>query len=221
MAAEVRIFPIGDSALTIEFGSTISPGLNAGAITLSERLTQNPFPGFIESVPAYASTSVYYDPIMAARSFGGSPFDHVRRIILKLLETTASEHIVDRIIEIPVRFDGPDLEFVAQTHGLSAADVIEIFVSRSYRVYMLGFLPGFTYMGDVDERIATPRHDSPRTLVEKGSVGIAGRQTGIYSLDSPGGWQIIGVTDVDIFTPNGNSPTLLRPGDQVTFVRAK
>ena len=109
-----------------------------------------------------------------------------------------------RTVEIPVRFDAEsalDLEFVAESNGLSREKVIEIFTGTTYRVFMLGFLPGFSYMGEVDDRIATPRKETPRLSVPRGSVGIAGKQTGIYSLESPGGWQIIGRTDVELFTP--------------------
>lgn len=219
-----RIFPLGDSALTVEFGNTISVELNKRAIALADCLEQNPFPGFVESVPAYASTTVFYDLVEVSRSFNGflSPFEAVRSITvdaLRDLKTSPDEP--PRTFEIAVSFHADsarDLEFVAEQSKLSPHEVIEIFTAATYRVFMLGFLPGFTYMGEVDERIATPRHETPRTHVPKGSVGIAGRQTGIYSLASPGGWQIIGRTDVEIFTPDAETPTLLRPGDQVKFV---
>ncbi|HEX8638388.1 MAG TPA: 5-oxoprolinase subunit PxpB, partial [Pyrinomonadaceae bacterium] len=129
-----------------------------------------------------------------------------------------------RLVEIPVYFDdesAPDLRFVAETNNLSPNEVIEIFTSQIYRVYMLGFLPGFAYMGEIDDRIAAPRKTSPRLKVPAGSVGIAGRQTGIYPFASPGGWQIIGRTDVDLFTPNRENPTYLRAGDSVKFCKAK
>jgi KipI family sensor histidine kinase inhibitor len=128
------------------------------------------------------------------------------------------------LIEIPVCFDeryALDLNFVASSNDLSPDKVIEIFLAVTYRVYMLGFLPGFSYMGEVDRRIATPRKSSPRLKVPKGSVGIAGKQTGIYSLESPGGWQIIGRTDIELFTPQAESPTFLHAGDSVRFYEAK
>jgi KipI family sensor histidine kinase inhibitor len=120
-------------------------------------------------------------------------------------------------MEIPVDFGGEDLNVVAEFSGLSTSGVVEIFLSRQYRVYMLGFLPGFAYMGEVDERIAVPRRATPRTKVPKGSVGIAGKQTGIYPFESPGGWQIIGRTPVEMFAPDREEPCLLRPGDIVRF----
>ena len=126
-----------------------------------------------------------------------------------------------KLIEVPVRFtsaNGPDLEDVAIRSGLTVSNVIDIFTSRTYRVYMIGFLPGFAYMGEVDDRIRMPRHQQPRMKVPKGTVGIAGAQTGIYPLETPGGWQLIGRTDVEFFTPTSEAPTLLFPGDQVRFV---
>ena len=115
---------------------------------------------------------------------------------------------------------GPDLPLVAAKSGLSVNEVVELFTSSAYRVFMIGFLPGFAYMGEVDERIALPRKQQPRQVVPKGSIGIAGRQTGIYPLESPGGWQLIGRTEVELFTPYAERPTLLQPGDLVRFVPA-
>ena len=221
---DVRIFSLGETALTVEFGTAISEDLNKKAIALSEHFLKHPFPGFIESVPAYASATIFFDPIAVRGNFGqfDTAFDAVSDIALTAMATSQeSKEALPRIVEIPVRFDTDnnfDLEFVANSNGLSAVDVVEIFTSTVYRVYMLGFLPGFSYMGEVDERIATPRKETPRTHVPAGSVGIAGRQTGIYSLTSPGGWQIIGQTSVAMFTPNADSPCYLRPGDSVSFV---
>lgn len=224
---DIRFISLGDSALTVEFGNVISVELNETAIALSNRLAQDPFPGFIESVPAYASTSIFYDISEVRRNFPEFPdaFKTVSSIVdraLQDLDTTASSP--SRLVEIPVRFDadaGLDLNIVAESASISPESVIEIFTGTVYRVFMLGFLPGFSYMGEVDERIATPRKSTPRAVVPKGSVGIAGKQTGIYSLPSPGGWQIIGRTDVEMFTPEGESQCLLRPGDNVRFIPIK
>lgn len=223
----VRIFPLGDSAITVEFGNTISPELNTRAIALTEHFTRNPFPGFVEAVPAYTSATVFYDLIAVSRADGGrtTAFDRVRAEVeaaLKSIDTAGSA--AGRLIEIPVAFDLAgeyDLAYVGERAGLAPSEVVERFVSATYRVYMLGFLPGFTYMGEVDETIATPRKETPRTKVPAGSVGIAGRQTGIYSLESPGGWQIIGRTSVPLFTPGSETPTLLQAGDQVRFTVAQ
>lgn len=220
----VRIFPLGDSALTVEFGNSIDVDDNRRAIALAGRFEEIAFPGFIEAVPAYASSTIFYDIGLVRKEFGDTPtaFEAVRRlakIALTDLELEGEKNLP--LIEIPISFDPAsaiDLDTVAELHGMSPESVIEIFLSRTYRVFMIGFLPGFSYMGEVDERIATPRKETPRTSVPKGSVGLAGRQTGIYSLESPGGWQIIGRTSLELFTPDADVPSLLRAGDQVRFV---
>jgi inhibitor of KinA len=222
-----RIFPLGDSAVTIEFGNTISADINDKAIALSEYFEANPFPGFVESVPAFVSTTIYFDLIRVKRTFPSyaTAFDAVADQISRTVDSLPDKgEIAPRRITIPVDFSGSaglDLDELTEKTGLTREEFLAIFLSREYRVYMLGFLPGFTYMGEVDERIASPRKQTPRTEVPKGSVGIAGSQTGIYSLASPGGWQIIGRTDVEMFTPDAASPTLLRPGDLVTFEPAE
>ncbi|HEV7699127.1 MAG TPA: 5-oxoprolinase subunit PxpB [Pyrinomonadaceae bacterium] len=227
MADGFRIFPLGDSALTVEFGNEISVDLNQRSIALSDHFESHPFPGFIESVPAYASATIFYDVAQVRRGFpeSASSFDTVRSLADAALKTIKTTLVAEsRVVEIPVHFDStsaPDLAFVAKQSGLGENKVIELFTGRTYRVFMLGFLPGFTYMAEVDKRIATPRKDAPRASVPNGSVGIAGKQTGIYSLESPGGWQIVGRTDVEVFTPHAKRPTLLQPGDQVRFVPAK
>lgn len=223
----IRIFPLGDSALTVEFGNEISETINKKAIALADRIETTGFPGFIESVPAYASTTIFYDLIEVRRRFTQYPtaFDAVNAQLENALKTLAdSTAKAPRLVEVPVHFDTEsalDLDFVAHEAGLSQTEVIDIFTSTTYRVFMLGFLPGFTYMGEVDKRIAVPRKLTPRTLLPKGSVGIAGKQTGIYSLESPGGWQIVGRTDVEMFTPDADQPSLLQPGDEVKFIAIK
>jgi inhibitor of KinA len=219
-----KMFPLGDSALTLDLGDRISENLNEKAIALSKYIDSHPFPGLIETVPAYTSMTVYYDLLVVRRNFPAfmSAFEAVKHLV----ENAAAAKKVSRskkagTIHIPVRFDretGPDLESLARRGGLSTDEVIKIFTETTYRVFMLGFLPGFSYLGEVDERIAAPRHDSPRLTVPKGSVGIAGKQTGIYSLESPGGWQIIGRTETELFSPKSQKPCLLSPGDQVRFV---
>ncbi len=221
----VRIFPLGDNALTIELGNRISEELNRKALHLAEYFGENRFRGFVEAVPAYASTTIFYDfrsvrqfypefesAFAAVRAFANDALAHLKD----------NQEPVQRLIEIPVTFDKDaalDLDEIASKHELQPQEVIDIFTGREYRVFMIGFLPGFAYMGEVDERIATPRKESPRLKVPKGSVGIAGSQTGIYSLESPGGWQIIGRTDIELFTPYAESPCLLRSGDHVRFLR--
>jgi inhibitor of KinA len=225
-----RIFPLGDSALTVELGSEISASVNQVAIALSEYLELHPFPGFVETVPAYASVTVFYDlaqVVVDERRGPGVPaFTVVKDAVENAIQSLDGGRTAEpsAIIEIPVFFDDVsalDLQAIAAHSGLSARDVIEIFTRGTYRVFMLGFLPGFTYMGEIDERIAMPRRDVPRKEVPKGSVAIAGRQAGVYSLASPGGWNVIGRTDVELFTPYDSRPTLLAPGDTVRFVVAQ
>jgi inhibitor of KinA len=221
-----KILPLGESALVVEFGRIISKELNEKAIALADLLDQNRFDGYIESLPAYASTTVYFDSCLVRKSFPRftSSSEAVRSLVESLipkLETSSTRP--GRSVEIPAAFGadaGPDLENIATAAGVSSGAVVEIFTSATYRVYMLGFLPGFAYMGEVDKRIASPRRSSPRLSVPAGSIGIAGRQTGIYSIESPGGWQIIGRTDLRLFNPDSDRPSLLRAGDVVKFVRS-
>ena len=219
----IKIFPLGDNALTISFGNEISPEMNSLVLSLAQFCSQNQFPGFIEMVPAYASLSIFFDVPTVRKSLPefSAAFEAVKRYVENaLLKMQKIHEQTLRTVKIPVSFDkevAPDLEFVASANNLMPPDVIKIFTERVYRVYMLGFLPGFAYMGKVDERIATPRKPSPRLEVPRGSVGIAGGQTGIYSLASPGGWQIIGRTAVELFMPGDEKPSLFQAGDLVKF----
>jgi inhibitor of KinA len=216
-----RIIVLNDYAVLVEFGREISVELNDCALAFAERVEREPFPGLVEVVPAYASAAVYFDPAVVRLTAGGSPAAAVTRYVDALLAGSGEldRRRQSRPVEIPVAFDGEDLVWIAAAKAISAADVIDIFLSRTYRVFMLGFLPGFAYMGEVDERIVVPRKETPRRSVPKGSVGIAGRQTGIYPLESPGGWQLIGRTSKEMFSPDADEPCLLRPGDDVRFVR--
>ena len=221
-----EIFPLGVTALTIEFGNEISVELNKSVIQLARFFEENSFLGFVETVPAYASLSVFYDVLRVRKNFPKFPtaFDAVKNFTENAWQSLGeSAETESRLIEIPVCFDAeyaPDLDSAAAENNLTEKEVVGIFLSKTYRVYMLGFLPGFAYMGEVDERIAAPRKTSPRLKVPKGSVGIAGRQTGIYSLESPGGWQIIGRTNVELFKPEAEMPTFLQAGDSVKFYKA-
>jgi inhibitor of KinA len=214
MTADYQIEPLGDTAVVVRFGEVISPELHSRVRALSEELSRNPIIGTTESVPAYATLGVCYDPIM--KSFHQLERELSNRIT-QLNETALPP---SRIIEIPVVYGGeygPDLVEVARYHSLCESDVVEIHSQAEYLVYMIGFVPGFPYMGGMSERIATPRRQSPRVKIPAGSVGIAGSQTGIYPLETPGGWQLIGRTPVTLFDPTQNPPTRLRAGDRVRF----
>lgn len=219
----IKIFPLGINSLTIEFGNEISEELNEKSINLANYFEKNPFEGLIETVPAYASLTIFYD-ISSVKKINPefrTAFEIVKNIVETALKMpTFSNHTYPRQFEIPVDFSREsalDLDFVSSLNQLSPEKYIKLFTDKIYRVYMLGFLPGFAYMGEVDEKVAAPRKNSPRLVVPQGSIGIAGRQTGIYPFDSPGGWQIIGKTDFRLFSPDNENPCTLNAGDQIKF----
>jgi len=219
MQPTYTIFPLGDSALTIDFGNRIDDCLNEKVLQLFRRL-QNFSPAIIDVIPAYSSLTLYYD-VSALWSNKLSAFESMKRLIEPLLSEDFEKEVSStRMINIPVCYSSRfamDLEELAHRHQLTKEEFIRLHTDRTYRVYMIGFLPGFAYMGKVDTRIATPRRSQPRQLVPAGSIGIAGEQTGIYPLPSPGGWNIIGRTPEKLFDANKQEPVLLQPGDEVRF----
>ena len=218
-----KIFPLSENAVTIDFGSEISIELNEKVIELAEIIEKNNFVGFSETVPAYSSLTVFFDLIKVKKNYpdfsNASIF--VKSFLEKSFKSLPTIHFsLHPVTRIPVDYSrefAPDLEFVANNANLTREEVIRIHTGKNYRVFMIGFLPAFAYLGEVDERIAVPRKQTPRTKIEKGSVGIAGKQTGIYPLESPGGWQIIGKTDLEMFQPNSKEISLLKTGDYVEF----
>ena len=217
-----RIFPLGDSAITIDFGNVIDETINKVVLFLFDHLGEYPLPSMIEAVPAYSSLTVYYDRISLRKHLPQEQevFDWVKEQLQDLLDGViipkADHH---KLVRIPVCYEkefAPDMERVTRLKNISTDEVIGFHVSREYRVYMLGFLPGFAYLGQVDEQISIPRKPAPASVVA-GSIGIAGNQTGIYPMNSPGGWQIIGRTPVKLFDPERNEPVLLKAGDSVRF----
>ena len=215
-----RFFPIGDQALIIEFGDRVDPALSAQISALARRLRETRLVGVVDIVPAYSTLALHYDP--AAVGSGTSPYEALAETIGTWLNTqTVETPLPGRLIEIPVCYGGDfgeDLEALARSHGLSADDVIAIHSAADYYVHMLGFVPGFGYLGGLDARLATPRRESPRPRVPAGSVAIAGEQTGVYPLDTPGGWHLIGRTPLQLFKPDALPPSLLNAGDTVRFV---
>ncbi|REJ78699.1 MAG: allophanate hydrolase subunit 1 [Acidobacteria bacterium] len=212
-----EIKPLGEDCAIIDLGNEIDEAINDRAIAIAQAIEESPFEGFIECAPAYSSVAVYYDPCR----LGGFGFSAVRsQIDIVVRSSSVFEPGEGRHHTIPVLFGnehGPDLEEAAERNGLDTKEFIDTFVSTTYRVYILGFLPGFPYMGKVDDQIATPRRGNPRTRVAAGSVGIAGSQTGIYPFDSPGGWQIIGRTSYKVFDVSSKDPSRFKPGDTVRF----
>jgi inhibitor of KinA len=211
-----RILPVGDAALVVEFGDEIHPDIHRRVLALDHALAADPFPGLRETVPTYRSLLVYYDPRQLS-------WDEARRLVANALARSTDTPMPDpREVEIPVVYGGefgPDIGFVAAHTGLSEEEVVRLHTSVTYTVYMLGFAPGFVYLGGLPEALATPRLPTPRPSVPAGSVGIAGLQTGIYGLSTPGGWRLIGRTPLTMLDLNRQPPTLLQPGDRVRFVR--
>lgn len=218
-----RIFPLGDAAFTIDLGNVIDEDINRKVLALFNHLSAHPFTGMIEAVPAFTSVTVYYDIFQISKKLpaGKSVYDFVNEQLNERLQQSLPVDNADsRYISIPVCYDkefAPDTDRVAKENNISIEDVIQLHLSKQYRVYMLGFLPGFAYMGEVDERIGMARKPQPE-LVAAGSIGIAGRQTGVYPLASPGGWQIIGRTPLKLFDAIKDEPTLLKAGDTVQFI---
>lgn len=221
-----KIFPLGENALTIDFGNEISLELNNTVLRLAGFLAENNFSGFVEIVPAYSSLTIFYDVFAVRKNFPASAtaFSAVKDFAENALRNLGEiETPAPRVVKIPVSFDAEsalDLDWLAAEKNLTRDAVIEIFLEKTYRVFMLGFLPGFAYMGEVDERISAPRKSAPRLKVPRGSVGIAEKQTGVYPFESPGGWQIIGKTSLELFTPSAENPTFLQAGDLVKFHEA-
>ncbi len=219
------IFPLSDSAVTIDFGNVIDTEINDFVMKLYHICTKNSFMGMIEAMPAYASLTIFYNIFEVKNAY--PDFETAFDFVKKYLENNLQIAVVRRsenqfltefsLVRIPVIYDGEDLATVAEANNLSIEEVIKIHTAPTYKVFMMGFLPGFAYLGGLDARIATPRKATPRTKVAAGSVGIAGNQTGIYPSESPGGWQLIGRTEKQLYTPNLPEITLLKAGDYVQF----
>jgi len=209
---ESKLLRVGDSTIVVEFPQRIDPIIHARVLALAARIRQTVPEGVRDIIESYCAVTVEFDPLR-------TDIDHV----IKLLKSKIEEQEVaksSREITLPICYGGeygPDLECVAKFAKCSEAEVIETHLSRDYLVYMLGFRPGFAYMGSVDSRIAIPRRGTPRLRVPIGSVGLAGHQTGIYPSAGPGGWHLIGRSPATLFDPESNEPFLLRGGDVVSF----
>ena len=212
-----RVVPAGDSAILIELGSEVDPEISSMVFTLTDLIRDAGLNSDLEVLPTYRSVLVYYDPLVCSYA---EMFDAVNGAVEGLAEPTNLNSSL-KIVEIPVVYggdDGPDLHFVADHAGMTEDAVIELHSGTDYRVYMLGFSPGFPYLGGLDERIAAPRLKTPRVLVPAGSVGIAELQTGVYPNAGPGGWRIIGRTSVTLFDVNSSTPSLITPATKVRFI---
>jgi len=215
MTFKPRIVPLGDSALLVQLGDGIDSNTNQCVHALAALINHSHFDGVIETVPAYATLLVHYDPLIL--SFG--QLKNVLREKMAQIEDNAPR--TQKRVDVPVRYGGEygiDLESVARHCRLSVEEIIRIHSERIYSVFMMGFTPGFPYMGKLDDALMTPRLELPRTHVPAGTVAIAGSQTGIYPIASPGGWQLIGWTPLQLFNPDSESPFLFSPGDEVKFI---
>jgi len=206
-----QVAPAGDRALVVAVGSVIDPALLGEVLALEQALADRRPLGLISTVPAYASLLCHYDPGVtdAARLE-----ETIRQLEGKVEVAIPSGVVVD----IPTRYDGPDLPEVALKTNLTPAGVVEQHAGREYLVYCVGFAPGFTYCGALPDEIAVPRLASPRLRVPAGSIAIARRQTGIYAVESPGGWNLIGRTALHLFDPMADPPARFKPGDRLRFV---
>jgi inhibitor of KinA len=218
------IYSLSESAVTIEFGDEIGKDTLLRINSFNKLLLENPFPGFRTSVSAYASLSVFFDPLVVITSnelLGVGCLEKVSVFLNELQKNAEHVSIAEsKTIIIPVCYGGglgPDLEEVSRLNNLTTQEVIAMHSKAVYKVYMIGFVPGFAYLGGMDERIAAPRRETPRKAVPAGAIGIAGKQTGIYPLETPGGWQIIGQTPLQLFDAKRQQPALLKAGDNVVF----
>ena len=206
--------PLGDQAIVIELGNDINEKTEQLVRNVSALLESRKPAWMVEFIPAFTTVTVFYDPCIAT-------YDDVRTELTELLMHLREGLAVEsRTVEIPVCYGGefgPDLELVAQHNGLTLREVIDIHTAGTYSVNMIGFAPGFPFLRGMSEKIAAPRRDSPRLRIPERTVGIAGMQTGVYPIETPGGWQLIGRTPIHLFWPENRIPSLLRAGDKVIF----
>lgn len=215
-AEPILYYPLGDSAVVIELGQVISERIHHHIIAIGDFLEEYSFDGFIEYVPAFTTVTVFYDPLII-------DYKTVEIHLKEMLDEVNEEgSVVPPItVDIPVLYggpQGPDLTFVAKNAGISEAEIINVHTEKEYLVYMIGFAPGFPYLGGMNEKIASPRKEVPSANIPAGSVGIAGIQTGIYPIETPGGWQIIGQTPLKLFDVNRDPPALIKAGNKLRFV---
>jgi len=205
---------MGESGVLIHFEQKISPATSAKIRRFISKLDELKHPAVIEVLPAYATVCIVYEPLL-------TDYAALKSFLSEILDNSGNDEAKSaNVFEIPVLYNketGPDLDFVAEHSGLSVHEIISIHTATEYLIYMLGFAPGFPYLGGMDERIAAPRLKVPRQKIVPGSVGIAGSQTGMYPLESPGGWQLIGQTPVKLYDPHRNPPVYYNAGDYIKY----
>lgn len=211
---DVKFLSCGDCAVTVAFAQEIREETNRRIRFLAAKIQSTGIHGVQETVPTFCSLTVYYDPLVLSRK-------RLEHYILHLLAAYRDDgNVQKRVFEIPVCYEGefaPDMEDVCRLTALSRQQVISLHSSRDYLIYMLGFLPGFPYLGGMDARLEVPRLDSPRTRIPPGAVGIGGKQTGVYPLASPGGWRLIGRTPAVLYDPHRENPIIYQAGDYIRF----
>jgi len=215
------VFPLGDAALIIDFGNRIDEDTNSKVLQLFHQLKNNLHPFITDLIPAYSSLTVGYDvcAVYQKKEQDKTAFETMADLVETLCATEPPIAQQTRLIEVPVCYAqqfASDIRYIAQQNNIAVEEIIHLHTAQTYKVFMIGFLPGFAYMGQVDERIAIPRKSQP-TPVLPGAVGIAGRQTGIYPLASPSGWQIVGRTPLKLFDKDKEQPVLFQPGDEIKF----
>jgi inhibitor of KinA len=215
----MRIELVGDSAVQVAFGAVADDATRRRVAAAAERLMAARLVGVLECVPGFTSVTIHYDPVLVTRPTSSARWlgRSLRRVLADLDGVPGGD---GELVEIPVCYGGefgPDLEGVAASSGLTAEEAVRLHAAGEYRVHLVGFVPGFPYLGGLDARLHTPRRESPRTAVPAGSVGIGGEHTGVYPVESPGGWQLIGRTPLRLFDAHRERPALLRAGDRVRF----
>ena len=212
---KARILTVGDSSVLVEFGKEISPEINARIATMVKLVKVQQIEGIVDMIPSFCALLINYDSRVIT-------YAKLKKRLADVLKIDAkAENVASQVFEIPVCYGGqygPDMTNLKEHAGLSEEEIIAIHSGSDYLIYMLGFLPGFPYLGGLDERIHIPRLASPRIKIPAGSVGIGGAQTGIYPLDSPGGWQLLGQTPVKTYDPERETPILFEAGDYIRFV---
>lgn len=221
---EITFYQISENAISVEFGQEISEETLKKITHLNRLIKEDPFSGLLSTIPAYTSLTLYFDPfiLLSCNKLKGSNCLHKITDYIESLNflTNIKKDKQQKIISIPVCYDdvfGLDLEELTAHYQLKKEEIIQIHSTAVYTVFMIGFVPGFPYLGGLSEKLTAPRKANPRKKVPAGSVGIAGQQTGIYPLETPGGWQIIGKTPLKLFDANKIQPSLLKAGDQIKF----
>ena len=221
---DLQFFQISENAISLEFGDDINEETLDRIARLNQSIRRNPFEGLLSTIPAYTTLTLYFNPVALMNDpdlKGLTTLDKISGYIKSIhVETKNDQQIHNQIMQIPVCYDpafGFDLQELSSFYQLKKEEIIDIHSSAVYTVYMIGFVPGFPYLGGLSEKLTTPRKQNPRAAIPAGSVGIAGQQTGIYPLETPGGWQIIGRTPLKLFNVNRQQPSLLKAGDKLKF----